>query len=131
ARQCTTLPRNAAHDLHGNAALRASPSAAGVRAVHVLPQAAVPGMRDAVGRHLALREVPRRQAPRRQAALARGGVDLRGGRRAAAAFPERARAGVGGGADRGTGLIRAPLSTTSLLDRPTALPALTATPGPP
>src|SRR5205085_2714118 len=96
--------------------VRLSRRAAGVRRLHVVREDALPGMRDAVGRHLALRRVPRREARRDQTTVARRRLDRRDRRVAPLSFPQREIHGVVGRGARGTPLIRAPLSTTAVLD---------------
>src|SRR5436305_9526534 len=108
--------------------LRTPSGAPGCRRLHDVPQAGLPGVRDAVGRHLSLHRVPGGAARPARAALARGRLDLRRRRLRPPPLSERAADGVGGRADRGTVLIRAPLSTTSVLDEMSDAVALAAVP---
>src|SRR5262249_5342239 len=67
-------------------------------------------------RHLVLRRMPRREARHRSPSLARRRLDRRRGRSRHRPFRQREIHGVDRRADRGTPLIRAPLSTTAVLD---------------
>src|SRR2546428_4589927 len=109
-------------------AMLESPCATGVRRLHVVREAALPAVRHAVGRHLALREMPGRQArlgANRIAFRRLAGIDLF---LAASAVCQRADDGVGRSAAVGNVLIHAPLSTTSVLDESTDIVSMVAAP---
>src|SRR5437588_5284354 len=89
---------------------------------------ALPGVRDAVGRHLVLRGVPLHAPRRASREIARGRMDRRDCRIAAHPFSQHALHGLDRRAARGTPLIRAPLSTTSVLDESAAVVRATVTP---
>src|SRR6185503_12059635 len=88
----------------------------------------LPGVRDAVGRHLVLRGVPRVAPQRDGGEVARGRMDRRDRRCAGHPLLQHALHGLDRRAARGTPLIRAPLSTTSVLDESAAVVRATVTP---
>jgi hypothetical protein len=122
------LLNSPAADVPDNPTLLGPRTAARIRALHVVLEDALSGMRDAVGRHLALRGLSRLEAQRSDAALPSLQLDRRRGPLALHAVRRRARDGVDGGAHRGAVLIHTPLSTTSVLDEAAEVVSLTATP---
>src|SRR3954469_229336 len=89
---------------------------------------AVPGVRDAVGRHLVLRGVPCIAPQRARREVARRRMDRRDRGIAPHTFPWHALHGLDRRAARGTPLIRAPLSTTSVLDESATVVRATVSP---
>src|SRR4051812_8302954 len=89
---------------------------------------ALPGVRDAVGRHLVLRGVSCIASQRTRLEVARGRMDRCDRCIAHHSFLQHALHGVDGRAARGTPLIRAPLSTTSVLDESAAVVRATVSP---
>src|SRR4051812_40313158 len=109
-------------------ALPVAPAAGGVRRVHEVPQAALPGVRDAVERRLSLCAVPDGAARGGEVGTACRGVDHGHHGHGHPSLCGRQDDGLGGCADRRTLLIRAPLSTTSVLDETTDAVAHVAAP---
>jgi len=105
-----------------------SPHAAGVRGLHVVREAALPGVRDAVGRHLALREMSGRQAGIVEDRIAFRGLAVAALLLTPSSLRQRADDGVGRSAALGSVLIHAPLSTTSVLDESTDVVSMVASP---
>jgi hypothetical protein len=105
-----------------------SPDAAGIRRLHVVRETAVPGMRDAVGRHLALLEMPGRQTRIVENRIAFRRLDLPALLLTPSSLRQRADDGVGRSAALGSVLIHAPLSTTSVLDEATDIVSMVASP---
>src|SRR5438477_4022515 len=126
-----TLPResNGRSTGPGSGALvRLSRRPAGIRGLHVVREDALSGMRDAVGRHLALRCVPRGEARNRPREIARRRLDRGDAGLAPHTLSQREDHGLVRRAARGTPLIRAPLSTTAVLDEAADAVRLTAAP---
>jgi hypothetical protein len=105
-----------------------SRAAARIRALHGVHENALSGMRDAVGRHLALRRLSRHEARPERATLARVVVDRRGPGVAHSSIRRRARDGVDGRRGCEPVLIRAPLSTTAVLDEAAEIVSITLSP---
>src|SRR5690349_16215926 len=89
---------------------------------------ALPGVRDAVGWDLVLRGVPFHAAQRAGGEIAHRRVDRRHRRGGDHSLSRHALHGLERRAARGTPLIRAPLSTTSVLDESAAVVRATVTP---
>src|SRR5260370_22890452 len=109
-------------------AMLESPDATGIRRLHVVREAAVPGVRDAVGRHLALREMPGRQTRLVENRIALRRLGLASLQLTPSSLLQRADDGVGRSAALGSVLIHAPLSTTSVLDESTDIVSMVASP---
>ena len=105
-----------------------SPGATGICRLHVVRETAVPGMRDAVGRHLALREMSGSQTRIDEDRVALRRVDLARLQLTPSSVRQRAGDGVGRSAALGNVLIHAPLSTTSVLDEATDIVSMVASP---
>ena len=105
-----------------------SPGATGICRLHVVRETAVPGMRDAVGRHLALLEMPGRQARIIEDRIAFRRLGLPAVLLTPSSLRQRADDGVGRSAALGSVLIHAPLSTTSVLDEATDIVSMVASP---
>jgi hypothetical protein len=105
-----------------------SPDATGICRLHVVCETAVPGVRDAVGWHLALREMPGRQTRIDENRIALRRLDLAAPQLTPSSLRQRAGDGVGRSAALGNVLIHAPLSTTSVLDEATDIVSMVASP---
>jgi hypothetical protein len=105
-----------------------SPDATGICRLHVVRETVVPGMRDAVGRHLALLEMPGRQTRIVENRIAFRRLDLPALLLTPSSLRQRADDGVGRSAALGSVLIHAPLSTTSVLDEATDIVSMVASP---
>jgi hypothetical protein len=105
-----------------------SPDATGICRLHVVCETAVPGVRDPVGWHLALREMPGRQTRIDENRIALRRLDLAALQLTPSSLRQRAGDGVGRSAALGNVLIHAPLSTTSVLDEATDIVSMVASP---
>src|ERR1700736_6757707 len=84
------------------------PDATGIRRLHVVRETDVPGVRDAVGRHLALLEMPGRQTRNVENRIALRRMDLTAVLLTPSPLRQRADDGVGRSAPVGSVLIHAP-----------------------
>ena len=109
-------------------AMLESPRATGICRLHVVRETALPGLRDAVGRHLALREMSGRETRIDEDRIALRRLDHARLQLPPSSVCQRAGDGVGRSAALGNVLIHAPLSTTSVLDEATDIVSMVASP---